>query len=148
MKLLLRNALAVLLGFIAGSVVNMILVNIGPTIVPLPEGADISTPEGLKASMKLFKPLNFLFPFLGHALGTLVGAICAAKLARSQPLGMALVVGAMFLLGGLMMIMMLGGPPWFVVLDLLGAYLPMGYLGGAIATRRKSAAIEPSAGQQ
>lgn len=121
----------------------MVLVNLGPTIVPLPEGADVSTPEGLKASMKLFQPLNFLFPFLGHALGTLVGAVCAAKLARSHPLGMALVVGAMFMLGGLMMILMLGGPPWFVILDLLGAYLPMGYLGGLLANRRKPGNADP-----
>lgn len=137
MNVYLRNALAVIVGFVIGSIVNMTLVNIGPHVVPLPEGADVSTAEGLKASMKLFKPINFLFPWLGHALGTLVGAFCAAKLAKSQSLGMAMVLGAMFMLGGLMMIMMLGGPPWFVAVDLLVAYLPMAYLGGILATGRQ-----------
>ena len=139
MKVYFRNALAIFVGFIAGSVLNMILVNIGPMIVPLPEGADITTPEGLKESMKLFTPMNFLFPFLGHALGTLLGAYCAAKLAVSHKLGMSLGVGLMFLLGGLAMVMMIGGPEWFIALDLLVAYLPMGYLGGAVAIGRKEA---------
>jgi hypothetical protein len=113
--------------------------------VPLPEGADITTSEGLKESMKLFTPMNFLFPFLGHALGTLVGAFCAGKLAVSQNLPVSLGVGALFMLGGLTMIMMIGGPGWFTALDLLVAYLPMAYLGGTIAVgKRKEPVSEPA----
>lgn len=142
MKIYFRNALAIFVGFIAGSVLNMLLVNIGPMIVPLPEGADVSTPEGLKESMKLFTPMNFLFPFLGHALGTLLGAYCAGKLAVSHKLGMSFGVGFMFLLGGLAMVMMIGGPKWFIALDLLVAYLPMAYLGGVAAGATKKASID------
>ena len=62
-----KNILAVVVGIIAGSLVNFGLVNVGPTVIPLPEGADVSTMEGLKDSMKLFAPANFIFPFLAHA---------------------------------------------------------------------------------
>ncbi|TGL88194.1 hypothetical protein EHQ68_10195 [Leptospira congkakensis] len=44
----------------------------GKIILP-PKGADVTTMEGLKASIHLFEPEHFLFPFLAHALGTLVG---------------------------------------------------------------------------
>ena len=81
-----RNILAVIIGFVVGSLVNMALVNVGPSVIPLPEGADVSTMDSLRASMKLFTPVNFLFPFLAHALGTLTGAFVAAKLAVSHVL--------------------------------------------------------------
>ncbi len=71
---ILRNALAVIGGIVVGMVVNMGLVTAGPAIVPLPEGADVSSMEALRDSMELFTPANFIFPFLGHALGTLAGA--------------------------------------------------------------------------
>lgn len=128
-----RNVLAVIFGVVVGSLVNMGLINIGPFVVPLPEGADLSTMENLRDSMKLFTPVNFLFPFLAHALGTLSGAFIAAKVAASRPVTFAIVIGVWFLIGGAMMVSMLGGPMWFNVTDLLLAYIPMGYLGGILA---------------
>ena len=38
---------------------------------------------------------------------------------------------AFFLLGGIAMVAMFGGPLWFNAVDLIGAYLPMAYLGGS-----------------
>jgi hypothetical protein len=138
MKTVLRNILAVIAGAVVGSIVNMGLVNLGPVVVPLPEGADVSTMERLRDSMALFTPANFLFPFLGHALGTLAGAYLAAKLAASHALKLALGIGGLFLIGGIAAANMIGGPMWFVVTDLLGAYIPMGYLGGVLAGARRA----------
>lgn len=128
-----RNVIAVVVGLVVGSVVNMALVNLGPRVVPLPEGADVSTPEGLRRSMELFTPANFLFPFLAHALGTLVGAFLAAKLAASHRKKLAVGLGVFFLLGGVAAAFMFGGPVWFIAADLLLAYIPMALLGGALA---------------
>jgi hypothetical protein len=141
MKTITRNVLAALAGIVVGSLVNTGLVNVGPLVVPLPEGADVSTMEGLRASMKLFTPVNFIFPFLGHALGTLAGAFVAAKLAAGHAAKLAMGIGVLFLIGGIAAVIMLGGPLWFIVADLLLAYIPMGYLGGVLAgaTRSKAA---------
>jgi len=47
----------------------------------------------------------------------------------------ALGIGAMFLIGGIMMIVMIPETPlWFSILDLVGAYIPMGWLGWKLAT--------------
>lgn len=132
MNPIVRNVFAVIFGIAAGSLVNMGLVTLGPLVVPLPEGVDLSTMEGLREGMKLFTPANFLFPFLAHALGTLSGAFVAAKVAASRPVTFALVIGAFFLIGGVMMVRMVGGPMWFNVADLVLAYIPMGYLGGIL----------------
>lgn len=133
MNPILRNVLAVVAGVVVGAFVNSALVNIGPSVIPLPEGADVSTMEGLSESMHLFKPVNFLPPFVAHALGTLVGAFLAAKIAASHAMKLALGIGAFFLLGGIAAAMMLGGPTWFIVTDLVLAYIPMGWLGGRLA---------------
>jgi MFS family permease len=143
MKTIIRNTLAVIVGFLVGSVVNMALVNIGMSVVPLPEGADVATMDGLRESMKLFTPLNFLFPWLAHALGTLVGAFLAAKLAASHHRKLAIGIGVLFLLGGITMIVLCGGPLWFIAADLLLAYIPMGYLGGVLAGGKKSSTAKP-----
>ncbi len=138
MKSVGKNILAVIAGVVGGSLVNILLVNIGPSIVPLPEGADVSTMENLRDSMKLFTPVNFIFPFLAHALGTLVGAFIAARFTASHHLKFALCIGLFFLLGGIAAVNMLGGPMWFNVADLLLAYIPMSILGAALAGRIRS----------
>lgn len=135
MKVVIRNILAVLVGVVLGSFVNMAFVEAGPKLIALPAGADVSSMEGLAKSIPLFSPANFLFPFLAHALGTLVAAFVAAKFAASHSMKLALGVGVLFLAGGISAVYMLGGPLWFSACDLLFAYLPMGYLGGRLAAR-------------
>lgn len=130
-----RNIIAVLVGLVIGGAVNMGLVTMGPSVIPLPEGADVTTIDGLKASMALFEPKNFVFPFLAHALGTLVGAFVAAKLAANYAKRCAMIIGVFFLIGGIMMVQMAGGPMWFIVTDLVVAYLPMAYLGWVLARK-------------
>jgi len=140
MNSIVRNLLAVVAGFVIGSVVNFGLVSVGVVVVPLPEGADVTTAEGMRESMELFTPANFLFPFLAHALGTLAGAFVAAKLAVSRQMTLAVVIGAFFLLGGITMVVLAGGPMWFIAADLVLAYIPMGLLGGKLAGGNRSQA--------
>jgi uncharacterized membrane protein YqgA involved in biofilm formation len=135
MNPILRNILAVVTGAVIGSIVNMALVNTGPMVFPPPEGADITTLEGLKATMHLFQPVNFLFPWLAHALGTLVGAFLAAKIAGTHQRALALLLGVLFLIGGIMNVVMLPSPLWFTLADLVLAYLPMAWLGAKLAKR-------------
>jgi hypothetical protein len=136
MKPFVKNMLAVVAGIVMGSIVNMGIIMASGSIIPPPEGADVTTMEGLKASMHLFGPINFLFPFLAHAIGTFAGAWLAASVAATRKMAFAMVIGFVFLIGGISNILMLPSPLWFSVVDLAGAYLPMGYLGGKMAMKR------------
>ena len=133
MNPIVRNIIAVVLGLFAGSVVNMGTLMIGGEIIPPPAGVDISDMESLKSGMHLFETKHFLFPFLAHAFGTLVGAFVVAKIAVSHKMKFALGIGAFFLIGGIVNVFMLPSPMWFTILDLVGAYIPMGWLGGKLA---------------
>jgi hypothetical protein len=135
MNSIVKNVLAVLLGIVIGSIVNMGIIMISGSIIPPPDGGDIITMEGLKATMHLFEPKHFIFPFVAHALGTFVGAFVAAKIAATRKQLMALLIGVFFLIGGSISISMLGGPMWFNALDLLMAYIPMAYLGWMLAKK-------------
>jgi hypothetical protein len=127
-----RILLAVVIGFVLGSVVNMMLIMVSGKIIPPPAGADVTTMEGLKASLHLFELRHFIFPFLAHALGTLAGAMTACWLAPNKTSIAAYIVGGLFLLGGIANTFMLPAPVWFVATDLLFAYAPIAWLGQAL----------------
>ena len=132
MNPIVKNVLVFIGGIAVGMIVNMGLVQIGASVIPLPEGASNATMDELRESMVLMENKHFIFPFLAHALGTLCGAWFVGKFAATLPLKLALGVGFFFLLGGLTMIYQVGGPTWFKALDLLLAYLPAAWLGGTI----------------
>lgn len=141
MNPIVRNILAVVAGVLLGSVVNMGLIQISGAVIPPPDGADMTTAEGIKAALPLLEPKHFIFPFLAHALGTLVGAFIAAKIGATRKMMLAVIVGAIFLLGGIAATFMIPAPTWFMVLDVVVAYLPMAYLGAMIAGATKSNSV-------
>lgn len=136
MNLVLKNILIVILGLFIGGAVNMFLVTISASVIPLPPGVDPTDEASLAAGIKLFEAKHFIMPFLAHALGTLVASFIIAKFAASQHMRLALIPGFMFLIGGIMMSRMVDAPTWFDALDLLVAYLPMSYLGYLLGRKK------------
>ena len=139
MKPGVKNILAFVAGAVLGSVVNMTIIMLSSFVIPPPSGADVTTAEGLKASMHLFEPRHFIMPFLAHALGTFAGAFIVASIAATHKMKLALGIGVLFLIGGIANVMMLPSPLLFSVIDLAVAYIPMAYVGGMLAVRRAAA---------
>ena len=135
MNPILRNILAVIAGCFVGGIINWGLIKLGPTIFPMPEGFNPDDIENIKANIHLFSTGNFLMTWLAHALGTLAGAYTTARLSISNQRSLALLIGLFFLIGGIMAVMMIGGPITFIIADLVLAYLPMGYLGFILARK-------------
>lgn len=129
---ILRNILAVITGVVVGSIINMGIVNLGMSMLPLPEGIDMVSGDG----MKLLPFKYFIGPFLAHAVGTLAGAYTTARIAVSHHQKLALGIGVLFLIGGIAAANMIPAPTWFVVLDLVAAYLPMAWLGAKLANKK------------
>lgn len=132
MNTIFRNTLAVVVGLIIGSMVNMAIIMISSSVIAPPEGADVTTAEGLKASMHLFQPKHFIMPFLAHALGTFIGCLLAALIAVTHKMRFVYTISIFFLLGGIANVVMLPSPIWFSILDILGAYLPMAFMAGKL----------------
>lgn len=134
----LRNILAIIAGVVVGSTVNMGVIQISGAIIPPPEGVDNTTMEGLKASMHLLEPKHFIFPFVAHALGTMIGAIVAALVVVNRKMKFAMAIGVIFLVLGISTVFMIPAPTWFSITDVLGAYLPFAWVGGKLATKKSS----------
>ena len=134
MKTIIRNILAFILGWFIGSFVNLGLVNIGYTFFPI-AGLDPNDFDALIEIMPTLEVKNFVFPFLAHALGTLVGAIVVGLLAASHKMKLSIGIGGLFLIGGIIMNFILPGPMWFEIADLIFAYIPMAWIGSKIAIK-------------
>jgi len=126
---MLRNIVAVIVGVLVGMSVNMGLIILGGNLIPVPEGFDPMNALNWELS-------NFIFPFLAHALGALAGSLVASLIAVSYQLTIALSIGIFFLIGGVAMVFLLPAPVWFICTDLIVAYIPMGYLGYKLVTKR------------
>lgn len=132
MKPVIKNILAVFAGIFFGSLVNMGIIYAGMSLIPLPDGINVSDPESLKAGMHLMETRHFIVPFLAHAIGTFAGAALAAKLAANHKHRFAFLIGVYFLFMGIINMKIIGSPLNFNVVDGLLAYLPMGWLAGRL----------------
>jgi len=129
-----KNILAIVGGWIVGSIVNMDLIQIGHTVLPI-DGVDPNDMESLAAVMPTLEFQYFVFPFLAHALGTLAGAFVAGWVSVTHKMRFSLGIGGLFLIGGLAINYMLPGPTWFAIADIALAYIPMAWIGGRLASK-------------
>ena len=134
---ILRNILAVIGGWAIGSAINMGIIELGPHLISTPEGFDDTTMETLAATIHLLEPVNYITVFLAHGLGALFGAFAAAKIAATHKMIFSMVIGGLFLLGGIAAIFMLPSPTWYIFVDLIAAYIPMAWIGWKLAGGNK-----------
>jgi len=130
-----RNILSVIGALIIGGIINVGIIKIGPNIFPAPEGVDPNDIESIKANVHLYSAKHFIIPLVAHAAGTLAGAYAVSRLAVSNYKNLALIIGGVFFLGGIMMAFMLPEFWKFSVLDLIIAYFPMAILGWTLANK-------------
>ena len=127
--------LAVIFGFIVGSFTNMGFIVLGDFVFPWPPEVMKQLENETLSHLDMLNATHYVFPFLAHALGTLVGAIVSLRIAGHENQNVAWVIGVFFLAGGAYMANLLPAPLWFEVLDLTIAYLPMSYAGISIYQR-------------
>ena len=129
MKTIIRNTLALFAGGLIGMVVNMGLIITGNQLIPFED--DMNPMNAMNWELKYF-----IFPFLAHAIGTLSGAYIAAKFSNRYHMIFAICIGLFFLVGGITMVFILPAPVWFIILDLVIAYIPMSWLGWKMNNKR------------
>lgn len=126
---IVRNILAVVLGFVIGSIVNMAIISAGHAIMPPPAGFDGNSMAGVASTIHLLRPIDFIVPFLAHALGPFFGVLAAMFIAASSRKTIAIILGCLFLAGGIAANIMIPAPTWYRSIDIVFAYIPMAFLG-------------------
>ena len=130
----LRNILAVVVGFIGGSMINLGLVQVGHTVYPV-DPEIVNDLDKFAEFMATAGNEHFIFPLIAHAAGTFAGAFFAALIAANRKMVFALVIGLLYLAGGIYANITIPAPSWFTVTDLMVAYIPMAWLGGKFGIR-------------
>ena len=126
-----RNILGVLAGLIVGSVVNMGIIQLNNVLFPMADGLDMMNPDDMVQHVKALPASGFILVYVAHIGGALVGALVAAAISRTGKLWSAIVVGILFLCGGIYGVVQYPAPLWFEILDII-SYIPAAFLGGRI----------------
>jgi hypothetical protein len=128
---IVRGILAIVVGILAGSIVNGGLLLLFFAVFGAPEGLNIFDAESVKANADNFTTANFIGTLLTHQLATMVGAFVAARIAPAGKMIFAIAIGIWFLLGGVYAAAIVSAPIWFVVAD-LALYIPVAFIGGKL----------------
>lgn len=130
MRILLAIA-GVLVGVVAGSIAMMAVHLVSMSVYPPPEGVDpMSWDEEMREKVVAWVATlpagAWLFAWLAHQVGNLVGAAVATLISGRRSIVPAMVIGAWFTLGGVMSAIQMESPAWFYVIDwplyLVGAF--------------------------
>lgn len=132
---MLRNVVAVLLGLFVGSAVNMSLILTNMSIFPGPEGLNFGDPEAMIAYIGSLPQHAFILVFLAHLGQSFVGGWVAARVGQSHPMVLAMIVGVLTLVGGVLNFMQLPAPAWMYIE--IPLYLVVAYGAGAIEVKRR-----------
>ena len=133
MNIFIRSFFSIIIGFIIGSAVNMLFIELGNYLFPIP-GVNPQNLVDLKISFPSLDFKYFIFPFLAHSIGTLSGAFYNnSNCKKKYQLLLSIIIGVLFLFGGIYMVFLLSGPVWFIISDLLLAYIPMAWFGFKIS---------------
>ena len=134
---MIRNVVAVVVGLVAGMAVNMALVTLDVALYPMPEGVDFSDAEGVAAYMGTLPLAALLIVLAAHLSQAFVGAWVAARISSNQPMVVAMIVGTLTLVGGVVNMKSIPMPTWMMVEFLL--YMPLAYAAGRMEINRRSA---------
>ena len=137
----LQTGLAFLAAVLIGGLVNIGLIVLGPQIITPPPGVDMADMNSFAAAVDSMGPQHFLFPFLAHALGTFSGCVIVARLAVTRRQFWTYSLGIFFLFGGISAAATIPAPLWFVLVDLILAYLPMAWLALKISKGENGVSI-------
>ncbi len=138
MRSALRSIAAVFVGFVAASVVMMVIETINglvlyPELAKAAEG--VTDRETLRDLLKTAPVGAFLVVLTGWILGGMAGGWTAARLAARATIRHGVVLGALLTLAGIANNLMLPPPLWFWIAS-LPVMLPAAYAGARLVPAR------------
>ena len=130
---MIKNILYVLSGVIIGGAVIYLVESIGHKIYPLPENLDWTDAEALGDHIATLPIGAFVMVLLAYLLGSLAGGFMTV-LYKNSGMSNSITVGIILTLLGLLNLIMIQHPTWFIVVS-LSLYAPSAYFGGRLGLR-------------
>ncbi len=129
---MLKSSLAVLAGIIGGSAVIWLIEALGHALFPAPAGLGMQGPGVTSEHLQQMPVLLLSVVLLAYAAGSFAGGWISVAI--SEKLRDSIIVGFALLVFGIVNLLMVSHPVWFVVVSVL-IYIPCAYWGGKIRVR-------------
>ena len=127
-----RKILAVVIGLIAGGFVIMAIESINMLLYPYPE--DLSSTEKPEAFMEYLNslPISALITVLfAHIAGAFAAGALSTKIGQAENLYLAMICGAILLVGAVVNLYLIPHPVWFMIVNVL-TIVPAAIFGGKV----------------
>ena len=130
---MLRNIIALLAGIIIGMLTIASIEYLGQDLFPTPVSLVLDEEMYLTDKAYEMIPLpSMLMVLLAYMLGSFVAGFTSTFIGRRKSL--ALLSGFIFLLGGLLYILLIPHPLWFIIIS-LALFIPFALFGGFVAEK-------------
>ncbi|MCA9692460.1 MAG: hypothetical protein KC636_22875, partial [Myxococcales bacterium] len=107
-----RSILAVLAGFVVGNLAITLGHALQRVIYPPPPGFNFEDPEQVRALFEAMTAGGYALLLATYAVSCALGAFTAAKVATRRPQLHALIIGALFTIGGIVNQVLIAHPLW------------------------------------
>jgi len=129
--LVVRVAIAVVVGTVVAFVLVGVIEAIGEIVYPPPMGVDLGSPEQLATYMQRLPVGALAFVLAAWIVATFLGGLVAAWIARSRPALAAAIVGALVLAATIVNFVLVPHPAWMVAAGVAGIAIAA-YLAGRL----------------
>lgn len=143
---LIRGVLAVIAGFVAASVVMMVVESINGKILYPGLGKSvegITDRQEIKAILAVAPVGALVIVLFGWGLGSVAGGFLTTRISRKPPGGHVLALGVLLTLAGIANNWMLPPPLWFRIATFT-VFLPATYIGARLVPHPAKADVQPA----
>lgn len=130
-----RNIVAVIVGWIGGSLFNIALVFLNMAIYPVPETFDWADTESVETYFSSLPVMAFIIVLIAHLGQSFIGGYVAARISTNHVMLVAMIVGVITLIGGIVNAMMMPMPTWMMIE--MPLYLVVAWFAGKIELKRR-----------
>lgn len=129
---MLRNFISVITGLATGFSVIYLVEILSHKVYPLPANINMNDPAELKNFIESLPVGALWFVLAAWALGSFSGGLVASLIAPDKRLKQAMIVAAVLMFMGIINLVMIPHPGWFVIAGIL-VYIPFAWLGYKLA---------------
>lgn len=130
-----KTSAALVCGLLSGLVISALVESLGYLSSPRDQSREVHATADVHRNWLSAPVRVHVFLLLAWFAGPFCGAWVTVYLLPEHPIGPAWIVGAWFLLGGVVNLLTVPHPPWVATLGVL-LFLPAAWLGGRMAQRR------------
>ena len=112
---MMRNLAAAIAGLIAAMVAIQLVQMLGHLVYPPPADIEFGEPAEVREFMSTLPVGSILFVGAAWSVGTFVGTLAGALIARTGAIPYAIVVGGFVLAGAILMLVIIPHPWWFTI---------------------------------